>query len=512
MCVLDFVALATSIPGLVPPSTLTKPITEHDFAIRLCKGHADPSFGPNQYGPARYYLPDSSVLGGLVEVVDDPDGYPGRIYFETLLTDLNFEMYVHLEDVWVTLLCPVHVDIVWFVQFWVRNARTKEELEEVTKRVRARRSGDPDFVVRFNEMRGVLNPRPNPPRADPLQTSQHFGGKVGGDVDSLWRNHPDYPRTQFENEGRGEMGPPLGFGLPNDFEQSPSPSQIRIAPAVLPYGQARQFGNDRVDLANPPLRFYKKMYQEGLSGVVVPQHMGELRVICELGSGHPSPFQGVGGGLRDASSAGIKIGRGIGSLSQQQGTSELTMQANTPISGFPPQAPSYEGQPYGVYRPEPPVTPLAYQNPSISDEASAKVDEWWADINSPGGFPSQTSRSHPAASPGFENIRPRNVGPVPRESTPFSRTGPAYRASPPGFENTRPRSVQPGPAPEGSTPFSEPRIPVPESQPAPLRDTSVAGASPWAPPAGNTTGLRPVQRRTWNIDAKEWHTYWVWAL
>jgi hypothetical protein len=165
MCVFDFISLATSIPGHVPPSTLTKPLFDHDFVIRLCKGHSDLAFGPNQYGPARCYLPDSSILGGIVEVVDDPDGNPGRTSFEILLADLNFDMYVHLEDVWVTLLCPVHVDIVWFVQFWVRNARTEEELGEVTKRVRARRSGNPDFVedeftIRFNEMRGVPNPRP----------------------------------------------------------------------------------------------------------------------------------------------------------------------------------------------------------------------------------------------------------------------------------------------------------------------------------------------------------------
>jgi len=427
-------------------------------------------------------------------------------------------MYVHLEDVWVTLLCPVHVDIVWFVQFWVRNARTKEELGEVTKRVRARRSGNPDFVedeftIRFNEMRGVPNPRPNPPGADPPQTAQHFGAEVGGDVDSLWRDNSDYPRTQLRNEGRGETRPPSGFGSTNTFEQSPSPSQISVAPEVLPPRQARQLGNDRADLASSSLQYNTGMHQEGQSSLVVPQHLGNLRVICELGHLRPSQFPGIGGGMRDASSAGATTRRGIGSLSQQQGTSELAMQANIPTSGFPSRsAPSYEGQSYSVYRPESPIAAPAFQSPSVSDQATAKVDEWWADINSLGGYTSQTSRYHPAAPPGFENIRPRGVGPVPRESTPCSETGPSYRASPPGFENTRISTVQPGPAPERSRLFSETQRTVPESQPLPLRDTSVAGASPWAPPAGNTTGLRPVQKRTWNIDAKEWHTYWVWAL
>jgi len=48
--------------------------------------------------------------------------------------------------------------------------------------------------------------------------------------------------------------------------------------------------------------------------------------------------------------------------------------------------------------------------------------------------------------------------------------------------------------------------------PAAMRDTSVAGQSAYAPPAGNTTGLRPVPRRTWDIAKKVWRTYWVWAL
>jgi hypothetical protein len=138
--------LATSIPGHLPPSTLTKHLTYHDFVIRLCKGHADSSFGPNQYSPARYYLPDSSILGGLVEAVDNRESRPALTDLDNLLVDQKQEVFVHIGDVWVTLLCPVHVEVVWFLQFWVRNASTKEELEMVTQRVRARRREHPDFV------------------------------------------------------------------------------------------------------------------------------------------------------------------------------------------------------------------------------------------------------------------------------------------------------------------------------------------------------------------------------
>jgi hypothetical protein len=173
---------------------------------------------------------------------------------------------------------------------------------------------------------------------------------------------------------------------------------------------------------------------------------------------------------------------------------------------------SAEGNPYGIYRPEPSIPPPAYQRPSVSEEATAKVDEWWADINSTDrGFPSQTARSHPLAPPGLENIRPRDAGSVPRESTPFSRTGPSYPASPAGFYNKRPRNIQPATTLEVSTTLSQPKYVVLDSHPPRLPDTSVAGASPWAAPAGNTRGLRPVQRRTWNIEAMEWRTYWVWA-
>lgn len=57
-CVLDFLQLATRFPNYLPQTSLSKTLQQHDFVIRLCKGQADPRFGPNQLGPARYFLHD----------------------------------------------------------------------------------------------------------------------------------------------------------------------------------------------------------------------------------------------------------------------------------------------------------------------------------------------------------------------------------------------------------------------------------------------------------------------
>lgn len=70
-CLLNSLSLATSLlVGLLPPTHLTKPLKEHAFVIRLCKGHTNPLFGLNKWGVARYFLPSADVSGGLIEVLN----------------------------------------------------------------------------------------------------------------------------------------------------------------------------------------------------------------------------------------------------------------------------------------------------------------------------------------------------------------------------------------------------------------------------------------------------------
>jgi hypothetical protein len=68
---------------------------------------------------------------------------------------------VYLEDVWMSILCPVYKNTVWYLQFWVKGPKNRDELEHVERRVRGRLSGYPGFVedlfiVRFNETIGII--------------------------------------------------------------------------------------------------------------------------------------------------------------------------------------------------------------------------------------------------------------------------------------------------------------------------------------------------------------------
>ncbi len=85
-----------------------------------------------------------------------------------------------------------------------------------------------------------------------------------------------------------------------------------------------------------------------------------------------------------------------------------------------------------------------------------------------GKFPSQTFLSQHTSSFGFDSSRPSGSG------------------------------LEPVPKVSNSTPGG--------------RRTSIAGAYRWGPPASNTTGFRPAERRTWNINAKRWCTHWVLYL
>jgi hypothetical protein len=94
---------------------------------------SDPHFGQTglRFGinPARYFLYDPDVQGCLVEVVDSPDGNQS-----SSLQTLKFLLrgrggsvggFLFFEDVYMTILCPVHRDAIWFLQFWAKGPRNR---------------------------------------------------------------------------------------------------------------------------------------------------------------------------------------------------------------------------------------------------------------------------------------------------------------------------------------------------------------------------------------------------
>jgi hypothetical protein len=73
-CLYDFLALSTSVPNQILTSTLSNPLREYYFVIRLCKGLSNPRYRPNQWREARYFLPDPFIEEGFIEVLDNENG------------------------------------------------------------------------------------------------------------------------------------------------------------------------------------------------------------------------------------------------------------------------------------------------------------------------------------------------------------------------------------------------------------------------------------------------------
>jgi len=268
-CVLDFLHLATRIPNYVPQTSLSKALTQHDFVIRLCKGQVGPHFGQadSRFGkggdpgfgqggdpglgqtgprfginPARYFLYDPDVQGCLVEVVDSPIEQRSSS-LQTLKFLLrgkggSFGGFLFFEDVYMTILCPVHRGDIWFLQFWTKGPRNREHLEEVTQRVRRRLNNEPGFVedpftARFNEMMGI-------PARTVQQERDSSGSRSIGDFTygvSVGDEFGKMRDEQEEEDSRQHLGaqrkdlfrfppelrPPPGFGpiptglAPSDF-------------------------------------------------------------------------------------------------------------------------------------------------------------------------------------------------------------------------------------------------------------------------------------------------------
>ncbi len=283
-CVLDFLQLATRSPNHIPPTTLSKALQQHDFVVRVCKGQANPSFGqggesrfgqggdsrpgeadsrPGQGGglrfgqggdsrfgrggdpglgqtgyrfginPARYFLYDPDTQGCLVEVVDSPNEQRSSslqtLKFLLRLRGGGFGGFLFLEDVHMTILCPVHRGEIWFLQFWAKGPRNSGHLEEVSQRVRRRLNKEPGFVegpftIRFNEIMGI-------PAQAVLQERESSGRRNIGDVTYGVNAGDEFGKLrdeQDEEDSRQHLGaqwkglfrsppglrPPPGFGPP----------------------------------------------------------------------------------------------------------------------------------------------------------------------------------------------------------------------------------------------------------------------------------------------------------
>jgi hypothetical protein len=204
-------------------------------------------------------------------------------------TEVNPEWggFKHLEDVWMTVLCPVHRDAVWFLQFWIKGPKDNEELEEVVKRVRDRRNKEPGFVEdpfsrRFYEVVGIPSwgtylegesSRRHYLNEDEQKRSG-FGG-MGGDDVGRWRDqtNPMEQRRRFQEQRRAMIGFPPGLGPPPGLRRPPT-----IPPGLAPPRFLRQqqlFGNTRPDGAvSSPTSWALNhgVEQPGRGGVLLPLH------------------------------------------------------------------------------------------------------------------------------------------------------------------------------------------------------------------------------------------------
>lgn len=104
------------------------------------------------------------MKGGLIEILSVEEGEDRQESLRELLDTATkggaFGGFLYSENVWMTVLCPVHTDAVWFLQFWVKGPRDGEELGVVKMRVKDRRGGKEGFVedaftVRFCKMMGL---------------------------------------------------------------------------------------------------------------------------------------------------------------------------------------------------------------------------------------------------------------------------------------------------------------------------------------------------------------------
>jgi hypothetical protein len=468
---------------------------------------------------------------------------------------------MYLEDVWMTVLCPVHRDSVWFLQFWVKGPKDNEELGEVSKRVTDRRNQEPGFVEdsfssKFYDVMGMPS-RPQQPNTRPIRDEDEpkpsvFGG-VGDSGIDRWRNQEEEEISRFQDHCRGELGFPPN--LPVGYQQSRS-----IPPGIPPkfLRQQRLFGHATPDapafLCTPWADRRPAQYGRGEFWLphnrAGPQQLipnRQLGGIEEAGDGtmggnqtQPTrpPLQGTELQQRDLAlrepqtpqtfDLRLPPGLGFGDFHRPTSAAPATDDLNpwqTPELHSPQparhfkgatemwQSPKprpeplarplgcheqdeqgYGGEPYGVYRPDPPLPPALPYPQAHVPQSTTKDGGGWEYITDQGLL----SFSMPGRA---QLSRNEYSSPEPHSVTKSERLGKTGAIE---VDSMLENSTQ--------TPRPQPPVSGGGGASAPMRDTSVAGASACAPPAGNTSGLRPIQRRTWDAGTKQWRSYWIWGL
>ncbi|KAH8753157.1 hypothetical protein BGZ57DRAFT_860444 [Hyaloscypha finlandica] len=521
-CLLDFLALAISLPAGQPlPTTPIKPLTEHDFVIRLCKGNTAPILGPNQWGAARYFLPDPSVPGGLVEVLHVESGSRGND-LDHLRWFLNegggkFGCFMYLEDVWMTVLCPVHGDSVWFLQFWVKGPKDNEELEEVSKRVTDRRNQEPGFVEgpfssKFFEMMGIPSPpqqsNRSPNRDEDEPKPYAFGGVGGGGVDE-WRGQDEKEKTRFQDRRRRELG--LLPNLPVGYQQSRSipPAQYGRGEFWLPHNRAgpqqltpnRQLdgieeagdgttGGNQTQPKRPPFQGTELQQRDpALREPQTPQSF-DLRLPPGFGFGDLHQKTSAAPATNDLNPWQTPELHSPQPARHFQGAIEMWQSPEPrpellarPLGFHEQDEQGYGGEPHGVHRPLPPLPPALSYPQAHTPQSTTKMAEAGRTSPIKALFLSACRVAHHR----LAAKRLDKAGAIEVDSMLKNPT-----------QTPRPQPPVSGGGGGGTS--------------GPMRDTIVAGASAYAPPTGNTSGLRPIQRWTWDAGTKQWRAYWVWRL
>jgi hypothetical protein len=516
-CVLDFLQLATRFPNYPPQTTLSKTLQQHDFVIRLCKGQVDPHYRPNQWGPARYFLHDPDIHGCLVEIVDSPNGDRSSS-LETLKFLLHeregsFGGFLFLEDVWMTVRCPVHSDTIWFLQFWTKGPRDSGHLEQVSKRVRCRLGKEPGFVedpftIRFNEMMGIPNLEVQQERESRERYNMSdvaYGVNTGGKVGKFGDEQEVDPSQRFEAQREALVRFSPGLRPPPSSGPPPSiPSGLALSSFLR---QQNLFGNNKQNASNfhpGNWTLNHGLDHPELGGVFLPQRSIETTVhqptimneVYARGT-----KQGFLGTALQREDPALRAGftphlpnlapplslstshddtQQLHSLQPSRSFNVANMWRGSPHSVqpiFPHQhVPVLERVPSGAYQPESRLQP----------QQLVSQDDGWEDIS--------------------QQIVPR------KSRLPQSKLSPPdgplrdSRPSPRPTGVTLPVVGEMSKTLKSVTPTQEP------TQAARLRDMNVSDASAYTPPAGNTSGLRPVERRAWDDANKQWKSYWVWAL
>lgn len=296
------------------------------------------------------------------------------------------------------------------------------------------------------------------------------------------------------------LQPPPGFGPPPSIPSGPAPSSS--------LRQQNFFGSNRQEALNfPPgiSTFNRGLGHPVSGGVLHPQHNIEpivhppttMNDVYAQGRRHgflgtalqwEDPALRAGftphlpnlappPGLPDCRPDTTQLHSPQPSRSFNMANMWQSLQPHTAQPDFLPQHELVlESAPYGTYQPEPRLPP----------QQRVPQDAGWEDIS---------HQIVPEKTPLPPSTLGSYGGPL-IDSQPISRS---IRANLPGnFDMSK-----------TLTSDTQPQEPAEATR---LRETNVSDASAHTPPAGNTSGLRWLERRAWDDGKKEWKSYWVWSL